>query len=521
MRTIAAEVIKSCFHQYQCGDYSVADVAKHHHIAYNTAKHIDDVFHREDVQNKNLCKLSYSQAFELCYGERKADNNGYFPIDYEEIFSLIDIHHYDRTEAHQVYLVQAKQEREQHFKAYSYAQFCKKLKQARPKTPTHVLIHKPGHSVQVDFAGSKGDVTWVDHESVEHVLEMFVACLPNSGLIFCYPVQNQQIDNWLLCHEKLFSFLGGVTPILISDNLKSAVTTPTGRGRKAVINPDFEELSEHYDFLVKPAAPKKPKGKAAGEKAVHLVEIWLVKILRREKIFSFEHLLRRIEQLLLKINSRVFKGSSRKQRFDEKERPLLKPLPVAKVNLGRWLLPKVVHNNGYIQVEKTWYSLPEKYISKQVIPKLYAETVELYFDGRNKHFLIASHTRSYVEGEYVTDPSHAKQSKRQREVNSYQHYLTWAEQTESPFLLSLIKAQLHLKKNDLATREACQKYYNIYTKHKAEGEESIRQYFLACEQMFEFGKESITNFKRTIALIKKQPKRDEHIVTRDINQNKR
>lgn len=519
MRTLAPEVIKSCFHQYQCGDFSVADVAKHHHIAYNTAKHLDDVFHNKGIKNKSLCNLSYSQVFELCYGERKADNNGYFAIDYEEVFCLIDTHNYDLTESYQVYLVQANksQEKGHKYNTYSYSQFCKKLKQERAKTPSHVLVHKHGHSVQVDFSGRKGDVNWIDQDNVKHGLEMFVACLPSSGVIFCYPVQNQQIDNWLLCHEKLFSFLGGVTPILISDNLKSAVTTPSGRGRKAVINWEFQELSEHYAFFVKPAATKKSKGKTAGEKAVHLVEIWLIKILRRESFFSFEHLLKRIEQLLIKINSRAFKGSSRWQRFYENELPLLKALPEATVNLGRWILPKVVHNNGYIQVEKTWYSLPEKYISKKVIPKLYAETVELYFDGRNKHFLIASHARSYVEGDYVTEPSHTKKSKREREVNSYQHYLIWAKQTGSSFLLSLIKAQLDLKKDDLKTREACQRYYNIYTKHKADGEKALRQFFIACEQMLQFDKKSVTDFKQTIALIKKQPKRDERIVTREIN----
>ncbi len=217
------------------------------------------------------------------------------------------------------------------------------------------------------------------------------------------------------------------------------------------------------------------------------------------------------------INSRQFKGGSRWQRFVELEKPVLKPSPTAPISLGRWLLPKVVPNNGYVCIDKNWYSLPEKYIGKSVIPKLYAEAVELYFDGRNQHFCVATHTRCYLVGEYVTDPSHTKKTKREREANSYQHYLTWAEQTESSFLVVLIKAQLQVKKTDLATREACKGYYDIYVKCKADGENTLRIYFNACQEMCEFNKVSVSDFKRTLRLLKKSTQPDEKIITRDID----
>ncbi len=221
MRTIQPEVIKNCFLQFQTGACSVSEIAEQNHIAYNTAKHLGDIFHDKHLEKTDLSKLSYSQASHICYEPRKTDNNGYYPIDFEEMFCLIDKHHYDRGNAHYVYLRQAKKEYNitGKLKTYSYAQFCKKLRQARPIVPSHVLHHEPGHSVQVDFAGSKGNVTWTDKNDVDHTLEMFVACLPKSGLIFCYPVQNQQIDNWLLCNEKLFEFIGGVTVAIVSDNL--------------------------------------------------------------------------------------------------------------------------------------------------------------------------------------------------------------------------------------------------------------------------------------------------------------
>ena len=85
-------------------------------------------------------------------------------------------------------------------------------------------VHHAGEAVQVDYAG---DTFTIMDQGIEREVQIFVACLPCSGLIYAEGTWTQGHEDWLSAHVRLFSFLGGVPAKVIPDNAKVGVTHPS------------------------------------------------------------------------------------------------------------------------------------------------------------------------------------------------------------------------------------------------------------------------------------------------------
>ena len=127
--------------------------------------------------------------------------------------------------------------------------------------------------------------------------------------------------------------------------------------------------------------------------------------LREMTFFSLEELNREIRILLEKYNNMLFqrKEASRKELFQSFERPELKPLPCGIYHLREYRRAKV-QKIGYVYFspEKSYYSVPYRYIGKTTQIHYTKTTVEVfYFNER-----IAFHKRSTLKGTYNTIDSH-------------------------------------------------------------------------------------------------------------------
>ena len=60
-----------------------------------------------------------------------------------------------------------------------------------------------------------------------------------------------KLGNWLMCHANAYAYFGGVTWLLIPDNLKTGVTQNTRY--ETVLNRNYQEMAEHYDTAIVPA----------------------------------------------------------------------------------------------------------------------------------------------------------------------------------------------------------------------------------------------------------------------------
>ena len=286
---------------------------------------------------------------------------------------------------------------------YSYSQFMEHYnrKYATIKGPMK-LEHQAGHELFIDFAGKKLQV--VNPETGElQAAEVFVSILPNSQYTYVEACFSQKREDMLGCLSNALSFYGGVPRAIVSDNLKSAVTRASKY--EPVVNRTFKDFALHYNCAINPARSYSPQDKALVENAVNLVYQRIYYPLREMTFFSLSDLNAEIRKLLDKYNDLLFlrKEASRKELFQSVEREYLKPLPSSAYQLKDYRRAKV-QKIGYVYFspDKTYYSVPYRYIGKTTQIHYTQSTVEVYYN----HERIASHQRNQTHGAYITVRDH-------------------------------------------------------------------------------------------------------------------
>jgi transposase len=229
-----------------------------------------------------------------------------------------------------------------HPDGYEFSQYkllLREWQQASGRGMSMRQVHRAGEAVQVDYAG---DTITVINMGEPRQAQIFVACLPCSGLIYAEPTWSQGQEDWLASHIRLFSFLGGVPAKVIPDNLKVGVTHASYYD--PVINPSYAALIKHYGTAVLPARVRKPKDKPSVEGAVLQVYRWLLAPLRNRQFFSLAELADALRGRLTELNDKPMappREGSRRSLFEAVERAKLKDLPSEpyvlgemKINLG-------------------------------------------------------------------------------------------------------------------------------------------------------------------------------------------
>ena len=177
-----------------------------------------------------------------------------------------------------------------------YADFVHKTK------ATMRLEHKPGETMQVDWAGQTAHI--VDTDTGELLdAYLFMAVLPCSGYAYTEAFLDMKQDAWITAHVNAYRYFGGVTRILTPDNLKTGVIKNT-RG-ETVLNKAYQEMAEHYGTAIIPARPRKPKDKAFVEGSVGVVSTWILAALRNQQFLSLRELNEAIQEKLTTFNKRA------------------------------------------------------------------------------------------------------------------------------------------------------------------------------------------------------------------------
>ncbi len=238
---------------------------------------------------------------------------------------------------------------EQYPDGYGYSQYCFYLQQLLAKKDvTMHLEYQPGEQTMIDFAGKK--YPYVDRQTGELLAcEVFVATLPYSGLIFCYPAHSQKTADLLDVSNRMAHYVGGVTQTYLCDNLRTAVTK-TDRYEPGFTDLCYQ-LSEHYGTTFSATRPIKPRDKAMVEKAVNLVYRNVYAPLRRQTFGSIEEIAKAFLIQLDKLNLQPYKGSSfsRRSLFTTYEQPVLRELPTAHLLLKKAVV-LTVQRNYHVQL---------------------------------------------------------------------------------------------------------------------------------------------------------------------------
>ena len=272
-------------------------------------------------------------------------------------------------------------------------------------------VHRAGETVQVDYAG---DTVAVTIDGTARPAQIFVACLPCSGLLYAEASWTQATEDWLGAHVRLFGFFGGVTAKVVPDNLKVGVTHASYYD--PVINASYAGLIKHYGTAVVPARARKPRDKPGVENGVLQACRWLLAPLRHRQFFSLTELNRAIALLLGELNDKPMappREGSRRALFEAVERAALKPLPVEPYVVGRWAIGATVSLDYHVAVERNFYSAPHALARKRVDIFVTRDGVQIFHRGER----VASHVRYLGQNHWTTlgehmPPAHSAMANR-------------------------------------------------------------------------------------------------------------
>ena len=311
-----------------------------------------------------------------------------------------------------------------HPEGFQYSWFCKQYRAWAGKLDVVMRQeHRAGEKLFVDYAGQTVEV--VDRHTGEvRQAQIFVAVLGASNYTYAEATWTQQLPDWIGSHVRAFEFLDGTSEVVVPDNLRSGVSKV--HRYEPDLNPTYQDLGTHYSVAVMPTRARRPRDKAKAEAGVLLVERWILAALRNRTFFSLQELNREIARLLIRLNERPFKKlpGSRRELFEQLDRPALQPLPAQAYEFAEW--KKVRVNIDYhIEIEGHYYSVPYQLVRRQLDARYTARTVECFHKGQR----VASHSRSLLKGRHTTVAEHMPKSHRQYAEWTPQRLIRWAEKT--------------------------------------------------------------------------------------------
>ena len=324
---------------------------------------------------------------------------------------------------------------------YSYSRFARYYRDWLGAADLRMRqAHKAGERLQVDWSGPGVEV--VDAKTVEATqASVFVAAMGSSQMIFAKAYASQELKWWLSAHVDAFEFYNALPEIVVPDNPKTGVITPCRY--EPTLNPSYAELAVFYGVAVVPARVRKPRDKAKVENAVQQVERWILAPLREQKFFSVSEANEAIAELLTQLNDKVMKGPklSRRQLFEQEDKPAMRPLPASRYTYAEWKRCKVPPDY-HIEVEGHFYSVPFILCGKSVDVRISVGTVEVFFENE-RH---AAHKRTLSRRGFTTLDSHMPEKHKKQAEWTPERVVRWAE-TVGPktgaFIDALLCGKVH------------------------------------------------------------------------------
>ena len=287
--------------------------------------------------------------------------------------------------------------------AMSYQKFCRRYSTyCSSKGFANHIEHKAGDRIEVDWSGPT--MHFVCPETGKRVkVYLFVADLACSRLAYVEPTLSMDEANWIQCHVNMWNYYGGVSRVLVCDNLLTGVQHHPRDG-EIILTREYERLVEHYNTAIIPCQVKKPRQKNSTENTVYNAALSIIAKLRNVEFRSFNELRKAVAEKLEELNNQPFQKrlGSRRSDFEANERASLKQLPPVPYEVGTWCWNRKVQPNCHISYNKNWYSVPSKYLGQSVDLRVTTTEIQVFFksDLIKRHPLLPPD----VANSYSTDP---------------------------------------------------------------------------------------------------------------------
>lgn len=377
---------------------------------------------------------------------------------------------------------------QEHPDGYRYTSYCEVYRRWRARKPMWMRqSHKAGEKAFTDYSGKRPRI--IDATTGETIeVELFVAALGASSYTYVEATRTQRIEDWLGSHNRMVEFYGGVTTMVVPDQLKSAVTRPCRY--EPGITRSYAQWAQHYGTAIVPARPSKPKDKAKVEVAVQVAQRWVLARLRNETFFSLDALNARIAELREELNARpmrAYGGASRRDLFERLDKPALSELPELRFEIAAWG-EATVNRDYHFELSKHLYSVPYALLGERIETRSTGTTVEAFLRGQR----VCCHVRDDTPFKHTTEPSHMPQQHRHH-ADGVDSVLAWAE-TVGPWTIAMVNAIVNanvIREQGFRSARGLQRIGERYGAERTEA---------ACERAVGFGARSYKPIERLLRL---------------------
>lgn len=369
--------------------------------------------------------------------------------------------------------------KKEHPDGYQYTAFCERYRRWKKTRPLSMRQkHVAGEQTFIDYSGKRPFIVEKDTGERRYV-ELFVGVLGASSYTYAEASLTQQLPDFIASHGRMLRFFGGVSKVLVPDQLRSAVSKPSRVDPG--INRTYAAFARHHGTTICPARPRKPKDKAKAENAVLIVQRWVLARLRHETHFSLATLNARIRELIIELNDKPMKkmgDKSRSDLFEWIEKAHLKPLPARDYEFATWHSVRVPPDY-HVCVDAHYYSVPCELAGEVVDIRATAHIVDILYKNR----AVATHPRSDEVHGQSTEKSHMPANHRAwSEVNA-DAIVEWSEEV-GPMTRAMTERILEanaIGKQGVRRATALKKLAGVH------GKENVER---ACELALSFGSSS-------------------------------
>jgi transposase len=242
----------------------------------------------------------------------------------------------------------------------SVKRFVRQLRGTPSAEACAVIETAPGEESQVDYG--TGPMVRDSHTGKYRRTRLFVLTLGYSRKAVRLLVFRSSSQIWAELHEKAFRRLGGVTRVVVLDNLKEGVLKPDVYD--PALNPLYHDVLAHYGSVALACRVRDPDRKGKVESGVGHAKKTPLKGQRFESLEEAQSYLDHWEECWA--DTRIH-GTTKRQvsaMFAE-EKPALLPLPVEPFRYYQYG-QRTVNLDGCVEVDAAYYSAPPGWIGRQV-----------------------------------------------------------------------------------------------------------------------------------------------------------
>lgn len=277
-----------------------------------------------------------------------------------------------------------------------------------PKQIEPVMVRSTvsGRDMEVDF-GELGK--FLDDDGVPRRAWLFSLRLRHSRKVYREIVLNQTSQTFLMGHVHAFEYFGGVPQNCILDNLKAGVIRSTIDND--MLNRSYQNLAEHYGFVISPCQPYTPEHKGGVEGDVKYTKRNFIpyffakqkeKGIKMPKLSDLRDELQKWDREIADIRIIHGVGRSPLALFEAEEKKVLKPLPKQRWESTEWSQCEV-RRDWRVMVNSAFYSVPFGLIGETVEVCTTNSLVRVFYQQQE----VALHEKATKKFEYKRKTEHA------------------------------------------------------------------------------------------------------------------